>query len=109
VDWEMVGVLPPVFEVLRALTFVECLESPRLDAYLRGYGRHARISPADWPTGVEMWWQSSLHDTWVFRARFIEGNRAVERFIPEKLPLLNRFADPDFRWALTERIVAASG
>jgi Ser/Thr protein kinase RdoA (MazF antagonist) len=109
VDWEMVGLLPPVYEVLRAMTFMECLDDARLDAYLRGYARHAHIAPGDWTAGVEMWWQSTLHDTWVFRARFIEGNRAVERFIPEKLPALRRFADVAFRADLGRRLIAASG
>jgi Ser/Thr protein kinase RdoA (MazF antagonist) len=109
VDWELVGLLPPVYEVLRAMTFMKCLDDARLDAYLRGYARHARIAPDDWGPGVELWWQSTLHDTWVFRARFIEGNLAVERFIPEKLPLLRRFADAHYRAELAARLKAASG
>ena len=44
-----------------------------------------------------MWWQAAIHDTWVFSAVFIEGNSRVERFLPEKAPLLRRWSEPGYR------------
>lgn len=97
VDWEMVGLLPPVFEVLRAVSFSLLMEPSLLAAYLEGYRREASLPADDCEPGVEMWWQSLLHDTWRYRTRFIEGDLRAERFFAESLALLTRFSDPAYR------------
>jgi Ser/Thr protein kinase RdoA (MazF antagonist) len=98
VDWELAGLLPPSFELLRALTFMALLEPPLASPYFDAYRRHAEVR--DWEASVEMWWQSQLHSVWVYEARYIEGNRAVEPFLAEHVRLLARLGDPDYRASL---------
>jgi len=107
VDWEMAGYLPPIFELLRAVDFCGLLSEPLLRAYLRGYRRSARLDPASISPGVEMWWQSVLHDAWAYRLRFIDGDRRVDRFIVETGARVRRLADPEFRLWLARTVLAA--
>lgn len=108
VDWEAAGLLPPVFEVVRALTFGGMLHEPLAGAYLAGYQRRARLDPATIADGLELWWQSLLHDTWMYEQRFIQGERAVERFFGEQREHVARFADAAFRRDLASRLIAHS-
>ncbi|MEX1102616.1 MAG: phosphotransferase, partial [Dehalococcoidia bacterium] len=107
VDWEIASLVPPAFELIRALSFSGYLEPPLLDAYLRGYASHRRLSPEECALGVELWWQRRLHGTWVYRQRFIEGNRLVDRFLDEEAALLRRFADPAYREWLADELATA--
>ncbi len=102
VDWEMVALLPPVFEVLRAASFMGLLGPGLLEAYMGGYRRHAMLEQCE--EGVEMWWQSQLHNTWVYRARFIEGNRAVGPFLEDHFATIIMFGDPAFRAQVAIRL-----
>ena len=63
------------------------------------------FGPLQCALGVEMWWQSRLHDTWSLRQRFIRGERGVERFFPTEAALLTRFSDPGYRSSLAERML----
>ncbi len=107
VDWELAGYLPPVFELLRALDYCGLLAKPLLEAYLRGYRRHASLDPTSVSSGVEMWWQSVLHDTWAYNLRFIGGDRRADRFIVETGERVRRLADPGFRRRLAAAIHSA--
>lgn len=100
VDWEMAGLLPPVFEVIRALSFMHLLEQPLAAAYLRAYRQHAEIPDVE--EGVQMWWQAQLHDTWVFRARYIEGNRAVEPYLEDHAQRLRELSRAEYREDLVQ-------
>lgn len=102
VDWEMTALLPPVFEVLRATSFMGLLGPRLLEAYMEGYRRHADLAQCE--EGVEMWWQSQLHNTWVYRARFIEGNRAVGQFLDDHFAMITLFKDPAFREQVAARL-----
>ena len=102
VDWEMAAMLPAVFEVLRATSFMGLLGPGLLEAYAAGYGRHAELTQCE--AGVEMWWQSQLHNTWVYRARFIEGNRAAGQFIEDHFEMVTMFKDPAFRERVAARL-----
>ncbi|MEP7215846.1 MAG: phosphotransferase [Anaerolineaceae bacterium] len=102
VDWEAVALLPPVFEVLRATSFMHLLGPGLLEAYMGGYRRHAPLHQC--AEGVEMWWQSQLHNTWVYTARFIEGNRAVGQFLEDHFQMITMFKDPAFRHQLAVRL-----
>lgn len=97
VDWDMCGRLPPAYELLRAVSFSQLLDEPLLAAFLKGYRSEARLDPADCDPAVDMWWQAQLHDTWAFRERFIEGNRAVDSLFASDAVRLEQFADPAFR------------
>jgi Ser/Thr protein kinase RdoA (MazF antagonist) len=108
VDWELAGVLPPVFELIRALDFCGLLEEPLLSAYLQGYRTHRLLSEEECELGPAMWWQSSLHDTWAYTTVFVRGNRRAARFFAEIEPRLRRFADPAFRAWLSAQLRAAA-
>ena len=105
VDWEMAGLLPPIFELVRAISFVRLFDSPLLEPYLDAYRRHARFTAAECHAGVEMFWQFLIHDTWVFTSRFIRGDRRVDEFLPTAGDLLARFGDPAFRSSLEATLV----
>ena len=102
VDWEAVALLPPVFEVLRAASFMHLLGPGLLEAYMEGYRLQAQLTQCD--EGVEMWWQAQLHNTWVYTARFIEGNRAAGQFLEDHYEMITMFKDPSFRVEIAARL-----
>ncbi len=101
VDWERFCLQPPAFEVLRAVSFMLMLEEANLVAFCRGFRRHAQLDPATVGPCVDAWWQSSLHNTWVFRDFFIGGNEGTRQFLPEEEWRSLRFNDGAFRSWLT--------
>ncbi len=107
VDWEIASLIPPVFELLRAISFSNYLDPPLLGAYLSGYASRGRLSAEECAIGVELWWQRRLHGTWVYLQRFIEGNRLVDRFLDEEAALLRRFADRGYRQWLSAELRSA--
>ncbi len=109
VDWEGRTVVPRVFGLMRAVDFCGLLGTPSLAPYLAAYGRHVRLSPEQCRLGVEMWWQSVLHDTWALRVRFIEGDQRVERFFGEDRERMAVLADPEFRDSLAETLASHLG
>jgi Ser/Thr protein kinase RdoA (MazF antagonist) len=100
VDWEMVCLLPPLYELLRAVTFLGLLDaSALLRTFLGAYRAHTIVAP-DATTAaavVEMRWQAMLNGTWVYRAAFIEGNDRASRFLIEEAAELRRWSDGAFR------------
>lgn len=102
-DWEIVSLLPPIFEVMRALSFMELWEPELSGAYLGAYRKHATL--ADCEAGVELWWQAQLHSTWALKARFIEGNRAAGQFIQPHVRMLRQLAEPAFRASLLKQLL----
>ena len=72
---------------------------------MAGYHRHATTSAEEAELGVELWWQSRLHSTWVYRTRFIEHDRRVDRFLtkPEGTPI-DWLATPSVRADLAKRL-----
>ncbi len=107
VDWEAFGLIPPVFEVIRAMEFSRIvLDEALARAFLGAYAGRRRLTALECELGPEIWWQSSLHDTWVFSAVFIQGNSRVERFLAEKAPLLRRWSDSAYRARVAELLAA---
>jgi Ser/Thr protein kinase RdoA (MazF antagonist) len=97
IDWEMPTVIPPAFELLRCVTFAHLLEPPLLESYLRAYRQECQLRAEDCEPAVEMWWQSTIHSTWSFRAYYIEGNRRAGQFFAQGQANLARFRDPAYR------------
>lgn len=108
VDWERVSLTPPLFELLRALTFCWSLDEPLLSAFLGGYASNTTIEAAAVAPSVEMWWQQMLHNSWVYTESFIRGDHRVDRFFAETDRNMRRFAAPTFRESLVERIAACA-
>lgn len=104
VDWEIVSLLPPIFEVMRALSFMELWQPELSGAYLGAYRKRAALE--DCEEGVELWWQAQLHSTWALKARFIEGNRAAGQFIEPHVRMLRQLAEPAFRASLLRQLLA---
>jgi Ser/Thr protein kinase RdoA (MazF antagonist) len=109
VDWDMVNRMPRVFELVRCLTFADLLEPPLLDAYLTAYRRHTTLSAAECAGAVELWWEYSLRDTWLYRTRIVERDAAVQPFFAEHVALLDRFGDPAFRAHLAGELRRLAG
>jgi hypothetical protein len=105
----MVSRMPRGFEIVRALTYADLLDRPRLEAYLSAYARHARLAPAECPGAVELWWRYNLRDSWLYRTRLIEGDRSVQPFFAEHLELLRRFGDATFRAGLADDLRRLAG
>lgn len=105
VDWERFSLNPPAFEVLRTLTFAQLLDEPLITAFLAGYRAENRLAPETIAPCVEFWWQCQLNNTWVYRDRFIRGNRAVEQFFEEGAAALRRFSGAGYRTGLAERLL----
>lgn len=102
VDWEMFGTLPPLFEVLRSLTYSSLLESPARIAYIEAYALNAPYDPAIVDASVEMWWQHHLHSAWTYTAVFIRGERRAARFFEANHDTLRLLANPVLRSELAQ-------
>jgi homoserine kinase type II len=106
VDWERFCAMPPVFEVLRAVSFMLLLyDDAVLSAYLAGYRREAKLREPDVLPAVEAWWQSAMHNTWALRDFFLAGNAATRQFLPEEEFRSRHFNDAAFRERLAEMFV----
>jgi Ser/Thr protein kinase RdoA (MazF antagonist) len=104
VDWEMVGRMPPAFELVQALSWTHLVHFPVLDSFVAAYAKHRRVERTDISDAVDMWWQASLHNTWAYTQSFIKGNRRADRFFESNDRQLRLFADPEFRAGLVDRI-----
>jgi Ser/Thr protein kinase RdoA (MazF antagonist) len=109
-DWEMFGVRPLVYEVIRSLWFSQLMEGPSMEAYVAAYRTQVQLTAAECRLGMGFWWQGRLHATWVFEELFLRANGRVAGLLPESFRVLHVLEDEDARANLTERFVrAASG
>ena len=108
VDWELAARDPRVMALLRAVTFMDLVDGPLLAAYLAAYGRHVTLSSEECTEGVEMWWQSRLHGTWVYRARYIEG-LPTDVYFDNTAATVRLLADSEYRRTLAETLVRTAG
>lgn len=97
VDWELVALLPPGYDVLRSLSYMGLLEDELATAYLRAYRDVRRLGGEEWVAAVECWWQHLLHSTWAARHVFIEGDERAAPFVGSHAALVARFSDEGFR------------
>lgn len=109
VDWELARVAARVWELIRALSYSQLLEGELVGEYVRSYGRHVAISEAELRAGLELWWQTRLHTTWVYEAYLLEGNRRVGAFLGETDAHLHRLADSSWRQEIADRLVRGAG
>lgn len=107
-DWELFGMRPRVWELVRSMAFSRVLEGPHMAAHVAGYREHMPLPETECRLALELWWQSRLHTAWAFQAYFLEGNTRVAEFFPETLRSLRSLADTTHRRDLTERFVRAA-
>jgi len=108
VDWELTRAAARIWELVRALSFSQVLETDLLAHYLRGFRRHVTLSEEECREGIELWWQTRLHGTWVYATYFLEGNERVAPFLEETDRHLRRFADERWRRAIADRLILGS-
>lgn len=108
VDWELTRVAARIWELVRALSYSQLLETDGLEAYLRGYRRHVTLSEQECRAGIDLWWQTRLHSAWVYEAYVLQGNDRVAPLLLETDAHLRRFADERWRTAIADRLVAAA-
>jgi Ser/Thr protein kinase RdoA (MazF antagonist) len=106
VDWERVSLTPPIFELMRALTFCWSLDEPLLSAFLAGYAPQTTIDASAVAESIEMWWQQMLHNSWVYTESFVRGDHRVDRFFAETDRNMRRFANAGYRESLAEQIAS---
>lgn len=105
VDWDNVTIFPPALELQRTLAYAHLLEPwDACERYLRAFGRTNRLPRDDAEGAVEMWWQSTLHNTWVFDAYYHEQNRRVAAFVLERSRELSWWGDERNRTRLKHLI-----
>ena len=97
IDWERFCLSVPAVEVIRAVTFALLWDPPHLERYLRGYGAAGRLEGETIRPSVELWWQSSVHNTWAYRDGYIRGHKSVEQFFEDGAEMLRRYRDPAWR------------
>lgn len=51
---------------------------------MSGHRAHVALSAAESAIGVDLWWQLRPHDTWVYRARFIDGDLRAHQFLADE-------------------------
>ncbi len=74
VDWELIRPAARVWELIRSLSFSHVLETDLLEHYVSGFRRHVALTEDECRGGIELWWQTRLHGTWVYEAYFLEQN-----------------------------------
>jgi len=105
VDWEMAKQGRPIYELLRCLSFSELINDASLvDSFMAGYHRYVMLTAHECAAGVELWWKTRLQSTWVYRTRFLEGDRRVERFLSGGSPVLDQLSESAQRTALARRL-----
>ncbi len=109
VDWELARAAARVWELIRALSYSQLLEGELVGEYVRAYSRHVAISEAELRAGLDLWWQTRLHTTWVYEAYLLEGNRRVGAFLGETDAHLHRLADSSWRQEIADRLVRGAG
>ncbi len=105
VDWEMVGRLPKIFELVRMLSFSRMVEEPLIGSYLQGYRSWVDITEDECEASIEMWWQSILHDTWALQNVFLDGNHRALKFLPYARERVRMFSKRKFREHLVARML----
>lgn len=106
-DWEMAWPLPRAWEVIRSLVFSKLHTGPGLEAYVAGYARHVTAGAEEWALGLELWWQSRIHETWALRRYYLEGDRRVTPFVLDGLRHVRALAEPGYRPRLAARLASA--
>jgi len=106
VDWDMVGSGPRLVELVRALDFTLVLDDDAaLQAYVAAYAAAAPYLAAHVEQSLDAWIQCVIHNTWVYRSRFIEGDHRVDHFLAAKPRRDRQFADPAFRRRLLNTLL----
>jgi Ser/Thr protein kinase RdoA (MazF antagonist) len=106
VDWEIWHADPKIWELIRSLAFSELLETPLLEPYLEGYGRHVRLSEEECRLGWQLWWQTRVVGLWVWGAYYLEGHSRVRQHFPAVTAELELVADVGRRERCEERFMA---
>ncbi len=109
IDWERFCLSVPAVEVVRAVTFALLWDEPHLQRYLQGYGSVGRLDAETIRPSVELWWQSSVHNTWAYRDGYIRGNANVVQFFEEGAEMLRRYRDPAWRAYLAGEMLRLCG
>ena len=107
-DWELFQPGARIWELVRALAFMELLDQPLLTTYLRAYWRHVQPDARECAAGMALWWQSRLGGTWVWSAYFLDGNTRVQQVFSNTIATLHKLAEPGWRDAVTQRFCAAA-
>jgi Ser/Thr protein kinase RdoA (MazF antagonist) len=107
IDWDMVGLAPPLYEVIRSLDFTHVLDDPAaLDGYVAAFASQSPFSVGHAAAMVDLWATSTIHNTWSLRTLLFEGDRRVAPFIPAHRHRIRQFTDPAFRGWLVGRLAA---
>ena len=106
-DWELFQAGARIWELIRALAFMDLLEHELLATYLSAYVCHVRLTPAECAAGMALWWQSRLGGAWVWSAYFLQCNTRVETLFDSTIATLHKLAQPGWRTAVTQRFCAA--
>lgn len=107
-DWEMFGMRPRVWEVVRSMYVSQIMEGPHVESYVAGYQEQMELPGDECRLAMDLWWQGRIHYEWVFHAYFLQGNTRAAEFFPETLRSLRALADAAARRELTERFVRAA-
>jgi Ser/Thr protein kinase RdoA (MazF antagonist) len=106
VDWERVRPLPRAFQLVRAIDFMRLAGTDLVEVYASAFGKNTRLPTTEVREAVEQWWQSNLHNTWVFSEVYERGNGRAAMFVAEVENRLRRLADEGFRERLASSIAS---
>jgi Ser/Thr protein kinase RdoA (MazF antagonist) len=109
VDWERVRPLPRTFQVFRAIDFMGMAASPLAGVYAAAFGAHMRFGRDEIERSAEFWWQSNLHNTWIYTEVFEAGNTRATQFLYEVENRLRQLSDVGFRQRLAGLVAAGCG
>ncbi len=105
VDWEIVSLLPPLYELVRSATLLGLIDRAEVFASFMDAYRARVVRPlTDYRRAVEMYWQATLHDSWVYREVFVRGNSRAAQFFESHRARVEQFSDAGFRAALADRL-----
>ena len=84
IDWDTAAAMCRGFESVRACSFMFQLEPARTSAFVAAYRSKQQLSPAELSDGAKAWGCFADHHVWAIEERYLNGNAAAERFIPER-------------------------
>src|SRR5581483_5541803 len=84
IDWELAGIGPRAWEIVRALDLALQapldLEAgaPRLRAFIHAYAAEAPLSEAECAAMPELYWAARVHSLWVYEEHYRKGSARTD-------------------------------
>jgi Ser/Thr protein kinase RdoA (MazF antagonist) len=94
IDWELAGVGPRAWEIVRTLDVALdapgdlTAGAPRLRAFLHAYTQHVPLTEAECRAMPELYWAARVHSLWVYEEHYRKGGARTDALAMQDLETL---------------------